>query len=167
MLWSTLPLLMLALGAAWPPEAPAGAAVPAGVAADGPAPRRGKGSAPRHSKRQVEAVQPGSCRKLPPGQRIVKLNLKPGSDVADLVAWISSITCLQLVVPGSLTAADKKVTLFAPEPVTPEEAYRLFLDALDSIGLTVVRSGQFLQIMESSKAKSAPIPFYAGEHQPK
>ena len=95
------------------------------------------------------------------------MNLKPDSNVADLVAWISSITCLQLVVPGSITAADKKVTLFAPEPVTPEEAYRLFLDVLDSIGLTAVRSGQFLQIMESSKAKFAPIPVYGWEARPR
>jgi hypothetical protein len=162
--WNALSLLMLALGAAGPPQARAGAAVPTAVAAEGAAPRRGK--APRRPKAQVEPVQAESCRKLPAGKRIVKLNLKPDSNVADLVAWISSITCLQLVVPGSLTAADKKVTVFAPEPVTPEEAYRLFLDALDSIGLTVVRSGQFLQVMESGKAKSAPLPFYAGEHQP-
>ncbi len=167
-MWNSLPVLLLAMGAAGPPSAPVGAAVPAGGAADGGSvARRGKAAAPRHPKRQVEEVQPQSCRKLPAGKRIVKLNLKPDSNVADLVAWISSITCLQLVVPGSLTATDKKVTLFAPEPVTPEEAYRLFLNALDSIGLTVVRSGQFLQVMESGKAKSAPIPFYGWEHQPK
>jgi hypothetical protein len=166
-MWNTLAVLLMTLGADWPPQARAGAALPAGVASDGAAPRRGKGSPPRHPKRQVEAVQPEACRKLPAGKRIVKLNLKPDTNVADLVAWISSITCLQLVVPGSITAADKKVTVFAPEPVTPEEAYRLFLDALDSIGLTVVRSGQFLQVMESGKAKSAPIPFYGWEYQPK
>jgi len=165
-MWNSLPVLVLAMGAAGPPLARVGTAVPAGVAADGSVARRGKAAAPRHPRRQVEEAQPESCRKLPAGKRLVKLNLKPDSNVADLVAWISSITCLQLVVPGSLTATGKKVTLFAPEPVTPEEAYGLFLDALDSIGLTAVRSGRFLQVMESVKAKSAPIPFYGWEPRP-
>jgi hypothetical protein len=39
-----------------------------------------------------------SCRKLPPGKRIVKLNLKPETEVIDLIGWISSITCSQFLV---------------------------------------------------------------------
>jgi hypothetical protein len=62
-----------------------------------------------------------------------------------------------------VASASKKVTIFAPQLITPEEAYRLFLDALDSAGLTVERTGRFLQIIETAKAKSSPIPFYGSD----
>jgi type II secretory pathway component GspD/PulD (secretin) len=105
----------------------------------------------------AEAVT--SCRKLPAGKRIVKLNLKPDTNVADLVAWISSITCRQFILPGSIPGTSKTVTIVSPQLLTPEEAYRLFLDALDSVGLTVYRQDAFYRVIESSKAVHSPIPF--------
>lgn len=97
------------------------------------------------------------CRQLPPGKRIVRLNLKPEADIADLVAWISSISCKQFVLPEGL-GAGKTVTVFSPQLLTPEEAYRLFLDALDSVGLAVYPSGLFLRVIEVGAAKTSPIP---------
>ena len=87
----------------------------------------------------------------------MKLNLKPETEVADLVAWISSITCKQFVL-GDLPASHAKVTIVAPSLITPGEAYRLFLEALDSVGLTVYASGPFLRVVETAKVKSCPIP---------
>ena len=101
-----------------------------------------------------------SCKKFPSGKRIVKLNLKPDTELGDLISWISSITCKQFLLPGTIPANSKKVTIVAPELITPEEAYRLFLGALDSVGLTVQPSGKVLRIIETVKAKSAPIPLY-------
>jgi general secretion pathway protein D len=101
-----------------------------------------------------------SCRKLPSGQRVVKLSLKPDTEIGDLLAWISSITCKQFVLPGSIDAHSKKVTIIAPQPITADEAYRLFLDALDSVGLTVVPVGNFLRVIETAKAKTSAIPVY-------
>lgn len=100
-----------------------------------------------------------SCRKLPPDRRIVKLNLKPDTNVADLLAWISSITCKQFILPGSIAPASKTVTIVSPQLLTPDEAYSLFLDALDSVGLTVYSQGAFYRVIESSKASRSPIPF--------
>jgi general secretion pathway protein D len=100
-----------------------------------------------------------TCKKLPAGKRVVKMTLKPDTEVGDLVAWISSITCRQFLVPGSIDV-HKKVTIISPELITPEEAYQLFLDALDSVGLTVVPAGKFLRVIETSAAKTYPVPFY-------
>ena len=84
-----------------------------------------------------------TCKKFPAGKRIVKLNLKPDTELGDLIAWISSITCRQFLLPGTIPANSKKVTIVAPELITPEEAYKLFLGALDSAGLTVEHFGKF------------------------
>jgi hypothetical protein len=110
--------------------------------------------------RVTDRARPGSgstCSKLPAGKRIVKLNLKPETEIADLVAWISSITCKQFVLPD-VPAAHAKVTIVAPSLITAGEAYHLFLNALDSVGLTVYAAGSFSRIVETAKVKTCPIP---------
>jgi general secretion pathway protein D len=104
-----------------------------------------------------EASPAGVCRKLPAGKRVVKLNLKPSTEIADLVAWISSVTCKQFVLPAGI-AGGKTVTIVSPQLITADEAYDLFLSALDSVGLTVYRSGHFLRVIEVGKAKTSPVP---------
>jgi type II secretory pathway component GspD/PulD (secretin) len=100
-----------------------------------------------------------SCRRLPAGTRL-KLNLKPNTDLVDLVSWISAISCKQFVIPGTIPPQSKTVTIVAPQTITPAQAYRLFLGALDSVGLTVYADGDILRVIETSKIKSAPIPVY-------
>ena len=99
-----------------------------------------------------------TCKKFPANKRIVKLNLKPDTELGDLIAWISSITCKQFLLPGTIPANSKKVTVIAPELITPEEAYRLFLWVLDSVGLTVEHAGKFLRIVETAKTRSRRRP---------
>ena len=104
-----------------------------------------------------------SCKKFPAGKRVVKLNMKPDTELGDLLSWISSITCKQFLLPGTIPANSKKVTIIAPQLITPEEAYRLFLASLDSVGLTVEPSGKFLRIIETLRAKSTSIPVYTDD----
>jgi general secretion pathway protein D len=106
------------------------------------------------------------CRKLPAGKRIVKFNFKPDTDIADIVAWISSISCTQFLVAGSVLQ-QKKVTILSPQLITPEEAYRLFLASIESVGLTVEPMGKFLRIFETGRARFTNLPFYKdGEAAP-
>jgi general secretion pathway protein D len=108
-----------------------------------------------------------SCHKFPANKRIVKLNMKPETELGDLISWISSITCKQFLLPGTIPANSKKVTIIAPQLITPEEAYRLFLGALDSVGLTVQETGKFYRIIESVKARgNAPLYGPDGELLP-
>jgi hypothetical protein len=99
------------------------------------------------------------CRKLPSGKRIVRLTLKPQTEIGDLVVWISSITCRQFLLSGSLDT-HRTVTILAPQLITPEESYALFLEALDSVGFTVVQMGRFFRVVETAAAKTFDIPFY-------
>jgi general secretion pathway protein D len=107
-----------------------------------------------------------TCKKPAPGQRDVHVTLKPETDVDHLIVWISSITCKAFVWPGSLGAGRRKVTIVAPALVTPAQAFRIFLDALGSVGLTVEPSGRFFQVIEAVKAKSKPIPLYDWDGRP-
>jgi general secretion pathway protein D len=124
-----------------------------------PSDPRARSAAPAASS--PESAEAGtSCRKLPPGKHLVKLNLKPETELGDLIVWISSITCKQFLLPGTIPADSKKVTIVAPGLMSVEEAYRLFLNALDSVGLTVYPTGKFLRVVEVSKAKTLPLPLY-------
>ena len=122
-------------------------------------------SAPRAGERPktpvAAAARPANdgdaCRRLPEGKRL-KLNLKPNTDLVDLVSWISAITCKQFIIPGSIPPQSKTVTIVAPQSITVAEAYALFLDALESVGLTVYQSGPALRVIETAKIRFSPIP---------
>jgi hypothetical protein len=77
-----------------------------------------------------------ACKKLPAGKRVLKLNLKPDSEVKDLVGWMSTISCAPFVFAAT-DLQGKKVTVLSPQLLTPEEAYQLFIGALASVDLTI------------------------------
>ena len=94
------------------------------------------------------------CRKYPYYKRI-KVTLKPDSELHDLVAWISGMTCKRFIVTGKLRAP--KVTIVSPTSITPREAYRAFLSALNAMGLTVQPAGRYLKIIELTGVARQPV----------
>lgn len=147
--FSPLGVLRGAKAPAPTPPAPAAPAAKPGAAPGAPA----TGGVPPELPGEKEF---NSCKKLPAGKRIVRLNLKPDTEVMDLIGWISSITCAQFIV--SVPVQGKKLTIISPQLITPEEAYRLFFSALDSLGLTVEPTGKFLRVVENAKARFTPLP---------
>ena len=117
----------------------------------------GPAAAARAGARAPAATAGDSCRRLPEGKRL-RLNLKPNTELVDLISWISAITCKHFIIPGTIPSQGKTVTIIAPQPITAAEAYDLFLDALDSVGFTVYSSGRVLRVIETSKIRSVPIP---------
>jgi hypothetical protein len=101
-----------------------------------------------------------ACHKLPRGKHLVPVPLKPDTDVDHLIAWLSSVTCQAFVYSGALTARNRNVTIVTPTQITPAGAYRLVLDALNSVGLTLQPAGGYFQIIETQRARSKPIPLY-------
>jgi type II secretory pathway component GspD/PulD (secretin) len=97
------------------------------------------------------------CRPLPPRMKI-KVSLKPDSEVADLLAWYSSLTCKPVLVSSGVATAGKKVTLMTPNPLNRAELDRLFLSALDSVGLTIAVNGKFLHVIDAAKARHSNTP---------
>lgn len=105
------------------------------------------------------------CQRYPRTQKVL-INFKPDFELIELVGWIKTISCRPFILPANLRQS--KVTIIAPEAVTAEEAYRIFLSSLDSMGLTVQPYGRVLKIIESSKARESSIPVYGpGEPVPR
>lgn len=105
------------------------------------------------------------CRSFP-GNKKVSINLKPETELLELIGWIKAISCRPFILPSNIRQS--KVTIIAPQLVTAAEAYRIFLSALESMGLTVQPDGQVLKIIESNRARESSIPVVApGETVPR
>lgn len=102
------------------------------------------------------------CNRPRPDQRFA-IVLKPESNLDDLVAWIKSITCRRFVYTSSASA--NKVNVQIPDMVTADDAYRIFLSALESMGLTIQKVGQVNKIIQSNKAKEV-TPFLRDNEEP-
>ncbi len=70
------------------------------------------------------------------------------ADLSDLVNWIGGLTGKRFIYGSKVRSI--KVTLYSPQPVTVAEAYKAFLVALESNGLTVIPHGRFLKIIETT-----------------
>ena len=89
----------------------------------------------------------------------VAVTFKPGTDLADLVAWAMSFTCKNFVYSSRVVAGRSlTVTIVAPSAMTPPEAWRLFLVALHGMNLTVVPKGKVLEVVELPQARRHAVP---------
>ena len=105
------------------------------------------------------------CKRLPDSVKF-SVTLKPETELTDLVGWIKAISCRPFILPASIRQS--KVTIIAPEKVNASEAYRIFLSALESMGLTVQPDGRVLKIIESNRARESSIPVISpGEFVPR
>ena len=111
-------------------------------------------------ERPPQPKEDGSCKKPPSEKALVKLNLKPDTEVAEVVSWFSAVTCTPMLMSSGVPLAGKKITILAPKPITVAEARRLFFAALDSVGLAVERNGKFLRIIEAGRARSSITPIH-------
>lgn len=92
----------------------------------------------------------------------VTVSFKPDTELKDLISWAMTFTCKNFMHDSTINTRAKKVTVISPNKMSPTEAYRLFLAALSSMGLTVVPKGNVLKIVESGTAKGETLPLRKG-----
>ena len=81
------------------------------------------------------------------------------ANLEEVVKFFSGAMELNFIIADSIQA-NKTITIISPKDVTLDQAYRAFLAALEMNGLTVVRMGEFLKIVQSKQAISEPQPTY-------
>ncbi len=95
-----------------------------------------------------------NCARLRPG---VKVNLDIYEEELDaIVKLIACMTGKNIVLSKSLKG--KKITIYSPKKVTGEDAYRVFLTALEQNGYTISKQGKFLRIIDIKDAARSPDP---------
>lgn len=86
-------------------------------------------------------------------------------DVLTFVKQISKLTGKRFIVNESI-ASKKGITVIAPNPVSVQEAYNVFLSVLDANDLAVVKSDKFLRVIPK-KDVSSGVTIYKGDYFPK
>lgn len=77
------------------------------------------------------------------------------ADIQDLVRWVSSVTHKTIIIHP---AVQGKVTVIAGDPMTENEAYRLFLSVLQVHDFMVVETDGALKVVPSKLGKEETIP---------
>ncbi len=88
----------------------------------------------------------------------VAVTFKPETELKDLITWVMGFTCKNFILDPRIVSTGKKVTVIAPLKMSQQDAYRVFLVALSTMGLTVVPKGNVIRIVESATAKSETVP---------
>ncbi len=106
---------------------------------------------------QSQAAAPASNSAAPDSSGEQKVTVAfDNADVKDVIRWASDLTEKNMIVhPG---VAGKKVTIVAGEPMTREEAWQVFLSALQVNGLAVMERGDTVKILPEPEAKMEKIP---------
>lgn len=87
----------------------------------------------------------------------------PDKEIKDVVTLISKWTGKNFIIDSKVRG---KITILGPSQVTLEEAYQAFLSALEANGLTTVKAGKFIRVIESAEARRAPVETFAGDYAP-
>ena len=76
-------------------------------------------------------------------------------ELVNVIRLMSELTGKNFLVHGNVRG---KVTLIAPQPVSIEEAYRVFLSILHIQGFTGVPQGAVIKVIPSAAVKDNPLP---------
>lgn len=108
--------------------------------------------AARLDDEETLAAAPGAAA---PGEgNKIQLNFRD-VEILTVINLMSELTGKNFLIDGNVRG---KVTLIAPQPVTIEEAYQVFLSILEIQGFTVVPQGPVIKVIPSADIKDSPIP---------
>ncbi len=76
------------------------------------------------------------------------------ADIQDLVRWASSVTNKTIIIHPAVKGS---VTVVAGEPITRDEAYRVFLSVLQVHGFAVINAGKALKVVPANIGKEDDV----------
>ena len=77
------------------------------------------------------------------------------ADILDLIQWAKDATQKSIIVHPSVQG---RVTVMAGSPMTPDEAYEVFLSVLQVHGFAVIESDNAIKVVPDALAKQSSVP---------
>jgi general secretion pathway protein D len=111
-----------------------------------------------HRLSDPTGTSPGQAdlQRIKAGDNYVTLNFT-NIDIAALVKVMSALTRRNFVLDERVAG---KVTLMTPTKITPDEAYQVFLSALEIKGFTAVEDGMVTRIIPAATARQSGLKVY-------
>lgn len=82
-------------------------------------------------------------------------------DISALVKVMSELTHRNFLLDERVAG---KVTIMTPEKISPEEAYQVFLSALEIKGFTAIEDGKVTRIIPAAMARQSGLKVFVGNH---
>jgi general secretion pathway protein D len=92
----------------------------------------------------------------------VVVSFKSDVDIKELITWAMGFTCNSFLYDPRIVATGRKVALITPNKMSAAEGYQVFLAALATVNLTVVRRNKMWRVVESAAARKEPVPIERG-----
>lgn len=99
------------------------------------------------------AANAAETRKIKPGRDFIALNFT-NIDISALVKVMSELTRKNFIIDEKVAG---KVTLMTPTKISQEEAYQVFLSALEIKGFTAVEDGMVTRIVPTAMARQSGL----------
>ena len=103
---------------------------------------------------RLDEEEAAAGAEAPDSANKIQLNFRD-VEILNVIRLMSELTGKNFLVDGNVRG---KVTLIAPEPVSIDEAYQVFLSILGIQGFTVVPQGPVIKVIPSADIKDSPIP---------
>jgi hypothetical protein len=96
------------------------------------------------------------CKQAAAGTKLT-VEFRPETSVMDLALWVTGFSCKNIIIDAEVRARVPRVTIVAPNKMTPKQALQLFVDAVEATGLTVQQKKDTIIIKLGPKMpKSGP-----------
>lgn len=105
----------------------------------------------------LKQATPGKCRPLPAR---AKVNFDFKGDIKELIQTISETTCKSFILTSNVRS--QKFKILSPIPITVDEAWRVFLSALEVNNFSLVQVGRYYKVIPSTDSTRSPVPIYEG-----
>jgi len=102
----------------------------------------------------ASAESPATSNPATQAEQTVTLALE-NADIRDLINWAQSITHKNIIIHPNVKG---KITVLAGQSLNREEAYQVFLSALQVHGFAAIESEHTVKIVPDSQAKHSAIP---------
>ena len=98
--------------------------------------------------------------KIPEGVELVNISFPEPTDVKDIIKAVSMWNEKTIILDDRTISG--KVQILSSKDTTKEEAYQIFLEALNTVGLTTVETIDIIKIVKHANAKRDNLPTYHG-----
>ncbi len=115
-------------------------------------------------KNKVSKVKGGITPSKKGVSEMVHIDFPEPTDLRDVIKAVAQWTGRNVVLGRNVTG---KVQIISPSEVTKEEAYEIFLSALNVAGYTTIEEGKVLKILHTRNAMKENIRTYKGRFFPK
>lgn len=103
---------------------------------------------------EINVAQTTETNTTNTAEELVRINMN-NADIRTVIKWIAEQTQKNFIIDPRVKG---KLSVLSSQPMSMDEAYQVFLTALDVYGFAVVESGNNVKVIPNAQARSSGLP---------